>query len=150
MELEYIIKLIDKVSASELTEFKIEEGDSKLTFKANRGITYVEQVSPVSTVSAQSQVKAAVSTTEIMEHAAIVEGNLIKAPLVGTFYTAADSSKEAFISIGDQVKKGQVIGIIEAMKLMNEVESEFDGVVTEILVENEQMVEYGQPLVIIK
>ena len=74
----------------------------------------------------------------------------VKAPLVGTFYNAASPDSEPFVSVGDTVKKGQVLGIIEAMKLMNEIESEYDGVVEAILVENEQMVEYGQPLFLIK
>ena len=73
-------------------------------------------------------------------------GNLVKSPLVGTFYTAPSEDAEPFIKVGDTVKKGQTLAIVEAMKLMNEIESEFDGVVTEILVENEENVEYGQPL----
>ena len=67
-------------------------------------------------------------------------------PLVGTFYAAASPEDEPYVKAGDKVKKGQTLGIIEAMKLMNEVEAEFDGTVEEILVENGQMVEYGQPL----
>lgn len=72
---------------------------------------------------------------------------VICSPLVGTFYSAKEEGAEPFIKVGDTIKKGQVIGIVEAMKLMNEVESEYDGVVLEILVENEDMVEYNQPLV---
>ena len=67
-------------------------------------------------------------------------------PLVGTFYNAASPDSYAFVSVGDTVKKGQVLGIIEAMKLMNEIESEYDGVVEAVLVNNEEVVEYGQPL----
>ncbi len=67
-------------------------------------------------------------------------------PLVGTFYNAASPDSDAFVSVGDTVKKGQVLGIIEAMKLMNEIESEYDGVVEAVLVNNEEVVEYGQPL----
>ena len=74
----------------------------------------------------------------------------VKAPLVGTFYLASSPDSEPFVSVGDTVKKGQILGIIEAMKLKNEIESEYDGVVESILVENEQMVEYGQPLFVIK
>ena len=70
----------------------------------------------------------------------------VNSPLVGVFYSSASPEADAYVAIGDRVKKGQVIGIVEAMKLMNEIESEFDGVVTEILVENEENVEYGQPL----
>ncbi len=74
------------------------------------------------------------------------EGKLMLSPLVGTFYAAASPEDEPYVKAGDKVKKGQTLGIIEAMKLMNEVEAEFDGTVEEILVENGQMVEYGQPL----
>ena len=89
------------------------------------------------TAAAQSQAAEAVGEKG---------GNLVKSPLVGTFYTAPSEDAEPFIKVGDTVKKGQTLAIVEAMKLMNEIESEFDGVVTEILVENEENVEYGQPL----
>ena len=79
-----------------------------------------------------------------------VEGNQVTAPLVGTFYAAPSENAEPFVSVGDTVKKGQVIGIVEAMKLMNEVESDYEGTVVDILVENGEMVEYGQPLVVIQ
>lgn len=71
---------------------------------------------------------------------------VVKSPLVGTFYAAAAPDQEPFVKPGDSVKKGQVLGIIEAMKLMNEIESEYDGVVESVLVNNEEVVEYGQPL----
>ncbi len=71
---------------------------------------------------------------------------VITSPLVGTFYLAASPKEEPFVKVGDSIKKGQIVGIIEAMKLMNEVESEFDGVIKEILIGNEEVVEYGQPL----
>ena len=74
------------------------------------------------------------------------EGMLIKSPLVGTFYAAPAEDADPFVSVGDQVKKGQTLAIVEAMKLMNEIESDFDGKVAEIYVENGQAVEYGQPL----
>ena len=71
---------------------------------------------------------------------------IVKAPLVGTFYAAPSEEAAPFVSVGDTVKKGQVLGIIEAMKLMNEIESEYDGVIEAVLISNEQVVEYGQPL----
>ena len=73
-----------------------------------------------------------------------------ESPMVGTFYTAPSVDAEPFVKVGDVVKEGQTIGIVEAMKLMNEIESEFDGTVKEILVENEQMVEFGQPMFVIE
>ena len=80
----------------------------------------------------------------------IPSGNVVKSPLVGTFYSAPAPDADSFVKVGDTVKKGQVLGIIEAMKLMNEIESEYDGVVEAILVNNEEVVEYGQPLFRIK
>ena len=70
----------------------------------------------------------------------------MSSPLVGTFYSSSSPGAEAFVKVGDTVRKGQVLGIIEAMKLMNEIESEYDGIVEAVLVENEEVVEYGQPL----
>ena len=80
----------------------------------------------------------------------VLSGNVVKSPLVGTFYNAPSPDAETFVKVGDTVKKGQVLGIVEAMKLMNEIESEFDGTVEQILVENEEVVEYGQPLFVIR
>lgn len=78
------------------------------------------------------------------------QGSKVESPLVGTFYAAPSPDDEPFVKVGDTVKKGQVIGIVEAMKLMNEIECEFDGVVAEILVKDGDMVEYGQPLFVIR
>ena len=75
-----------------------------------------------------------------------VSGNIVKSPLVGTFYAAPSEDAAPFVKVGDKVKKGQVLAIVEAMKLMNDIESDFDGEIIEILVENGQSVEYGQPL----
>jgi len=72
--------------------------------------------------------------------------NIVTCPLVGTFYSSPSPDAGDFVKVGDQVKKGQVLGIVEAMKLMNEIESEYDGVVEAVLVKNEETVEYGQPL----
>lgn len=78
------------------------------------------------------------------------EGNIVKAPMVGTFYTKSSPTSEPFVKIGSKVKKGDKLCIIEAMKLMNEIESEFDGEVVDILVKDDEMVEYGTPLFVIK
>ena len=74
---------------------------------------------------------------------------MVTSPLVGTFYASSGPKAERYVRVGDPVRKGQILGIVEAMKLMNEIESEFDGTVKEIYVENEQMVEYGQPMFLI-
>ena len=77
------------------------------------------------------------------------EGNVVKSPLVGTFYSAQSPDAEPFVKVGDTVSKGQVLGIVEAMKLMNEIESDYAGTVKQVLVSNEEVVEFGQPLFVI-
>ncbi len=149
MELEHILKIIDKVSESGVTSFYYEEGNLKLSVKKKEkqvvAAAPVQMAAlPAETVSVPLAAPAAPS-----QEAALPAGNVVESPLVGTFYSAPNPDSAAFVKVGDAVKKGQVLGIIEAMKLMNEVESEYDGVVEAILVENEQMVEYGQPLFII-
>ena len=149
MELDHILKIIDKVSESGVTSFYYEEGNLKLFVKKKEkqvvAAAPVQMAAlPAETVSVPLAAPAAPS-----QEAALPAGNVVESPLVGTFYSAPNPDSAAFVKVGDAVKKGQVLGIIEAMKLMNEVESEYDGVVEAILVENEQMVEYGQPLFII-
>lgn len=101
---------------------------------------------PEASAAAASEASAKAEPEANKEEPTAKEGKLMLSPLVGTFYAAASPEDEPYVKIGDKVKKGQTLGIIEAMKLMNEVEAEFDGTVEEILVENGQMVEYGQPL----
>lgn len=126
MEFEHLIRLIQTVSESELTELKYEENGMKLALS-------------------KKQAKApTVPETEAPKREP--EGQYIQSPLVGTFYAAPSEDAPAFVSVGDRVVKGQVLAIVEAMKLMNEIESEYDGTVAEILVQNEQAVEYGQKL----
>ena len=143
MNVEQILQMIDKVSASKITEFCLETPEGSLSLKKEPGIPLsVEQVSPG---------KSSVLEEEsALEKEVAPMGNQVEAPLVGTFYAGPSPEGEPFVKVGDQVKKGQVLGIIEAMKLMNEVESEYDGTVEAVLVKNEQMVEYGQPLFVIR
>lgn len=144
MQIEEIMKLIDKVSDSSLSEFTLEEGNIKLTLKADKAPVVVTE-----SIVDSAKLAESVVATSVEKEKNEPKGNVIKSPLVGTFYAASGEGKEPFVSVGDTVKKGQTIGIVEAMKLMNEVESEFDGKVVEILVDNEQIVEYGQPLVVV-
>lgn len=112
------------------------------------GIQPAVGVQPVAGVPLTSGIQPAAGIQPAGEAAqpSIDSGNVVVSPLVGIFYSASSPDAEAFVKVGDRVKKGQVLGIIEAMKLMNEIESEYDGVVEAILVKNEDMVEYGQPL----
>lgn len=141
MEYEQLIKLIKTVSGSSLSSFQMENDGVKISMKKNMITSENVQKMPV---------PAAADGQMIGEEEKIPEGNMVKAPLVGTFYTSSAPGEQCFVKVGDTVKKGQVLGIIEAMKLMNEIESEYDGVVEAVLAENEQMVEYGQPLFVIR
>lgn len=138
MELEQLLKLIDAVSNSALSSLKYEEKGVKISLqkegsgKASAVSTeYVQETTP--------EVKREVKATK-------EEGNIIKSPLVGTFYVAPSEEAAPFVQVGDRVEKGQTIAIVEAMKLMNEIESEYTGEILEVLVKNGEMVEYGQPL----
>lgn len=152
MEFEKIIELIHAVSESELTEFRLQEGDWKISMETAKGKkpeTVVLQQTADSIDTKDNSFRSgtdAVSSEKMVEK---TEGNVIKSPLVGTFYRSSSPDEPPFVQVGDSVKKGQVLGIVEAMKLMNEIESEFDGTVREIRVENEQMVEYGEVLFVI-
>lgn len=148
MEFEKMIELIKTVSDSNLTQFQIEEDGFKLSMKTDKQPKVVVQKQESAPKEIQS---VAIDDAKPAEQKEIkkAEGNVVKSPLVGTFYSASSPDSAPFVKVGDTVKKGQVLGIVEAMKLMNEIESEFDGVVKEIQIENEQVVEYGQPLFVI-
>lgn len=150
MEFENLLTLIKTVSDSEVTELHYEENGTN--------IRLVKEV-PVPGTGTPVQNPAVILQNEagipVMENEAsgntgaaaeAPEGQIVKSPLVGTFYAAPAEDADPFVTEGKAVKKGQTLGIVEAMKLMNEIESEFDGTVAEILVENGQMVEFGQPL----
>lgn len=141
MGVEEMIRLIQAVSASGLTGFKYEEGGVRLHLTKKQGQMQVQAAEmPVQAVSDSP------SETPSEAPAAGTGGDVVYSPLVGTFYAAPAEDAEPFVSVGDRVKKGQTLAIIEAMKLMNEIESEYDGVVTEIYAANGQTVEYGQAL----
>ena len=156
MDVEQLMKLIDKVSESDLTGFKYEENGIKLQLNKKENLVMgttaaVQDVIPEAVKVTGAASKAVTALEEGVQKQtgtseAVPAGNVVKAPLVGTFYAAPSEDAEPFIQVGDSVKKGQSVAIIEAMKLMNEIESDFDGTVTEILVKNGQAVEYGQPL----
>jgi len=150
MTIEDMVTLIEAVSENGLTSFEYEEGNQKLVLK-KKNKEYVMQPASAPGISL-SQTVQAVDTPMIVQTESINIGsdNVVTSPLVGTFYNASSPDAEPFVKKGDHVKKGQVLGIIEAMKLMNEIESEFDGVVEGVLVNNEDIVEYGQPLFRIK
>lgn len=152
MDYQQILELVKEVSKAGLTNFEYTEGNIRIAMSCPQPEEKI--VVPASNLVLQEAAGAGANTVETavsaqQEPEQIVEekgGNVVKSPLVGTFYAAPSEDAQPFVKVGDTVKKGQTLAIVEAMKLMNEIESEFDGVVTEILVGNEDNVEYGQPL----
>ena len=152
MELDELLKLIRAVSDSELTGFKYEAEGVCLNLKKEKEVVTAVQTLPAAGVSQSVMPLQAVAASAMSEEKAAgtkeaeQKGFLVKSPLVGTFYAAPAEDAAPYVAVGDTVKKGQTVAIVEAMKLMNDIESDFDGTVAEILVENGEMVEYGQPL----
>lgn len=157
MEIKDMIELMKAVSENALTSFELEQGDLKITMKREKKVvTPTVQVVgapavpavPAELLSGQTADPAdSVSGgTEAAVFGDVASDKVVTSPLVGTFYSSPSPDAENFVKVGDTVKKGQVLGIVEAMKLMNEIESEYDGIVDAILVKNEEVVEYGQPL----
>ena len=156
MEFNQILELIDHVSASELTAFTYETAD--LTLSMNTApVAGKDPVVPASTdemavtvtgktVAEAQGVKGTEQSETVPQSGEDQTGSLVTSPLVGTFYAAPSQDLPPYVQVGDKVKKGQVLAIVEAMKLMNEIESDFDGEIAEIYVENGQPVEYGQKL----
>ena len=162
MNLNEIKDLMAQFDQSSLREFSYKNGTDELQFSKNEARMASEapaQVAPAPTAVAASPVVSAPSTpveSAVEESPALAEttvapeGDVVESPLVGVAYLAAGPDKPAFVTVGDSVKKGQTLVIIEAMKVMNEIPAPKDGVVTEILVSNEEMVEFGKGLVRIK
>ena len=154
MDLRKLKKLIDLVEESGISELEITEGEEKVKIgKGGVGAAATAQVSAANAVTLPAEAPAtqAVSPNAAPAASAEVkqEGHVLKSPMVGTFYRSPSPDAKAFVEIGQTVKEGQTICIIEAMKLMNEIEVDASGVVKAILVENGQPVEYGQPLFVI-
>lgn len=142
VDLETIEKLADIVAAKELGEITIADGEKYITVKGKKCLPPM----PLAGVPVAASPAAPAETPAVSQKPA---GKSIKAPLVGTFYAAPSPDQPPFVQVGDTVKKGDVVLIIESMKLMNEVTSDVDGVVQEILVKNGDAVEYDQPLMIL-
>jgi acetyl-CoA carboxylase biotin carboxyl carrier protein len=158
VDLRKLKTMIELVQQSGIAELEVTEGEEKVRIvRAHPGTpsgetTYLVPSAMASTLSMTQPVPIAPPPAADAPPAAPAEipGHVIKSPMVGTFYRAASPGAKAFVEIGDTVKAGQVVCIIEAMKLMNEIESDKDGVVKAVLAENGQPVEYGEPLIAIE
>lgn len=146
MDLEKIEGLVKIVENSSLTEFSIRDGETEITMsKLTHPPVIAAGVSAAPLAAAPAQPTAAEEKAEAAD-----EFELILAPIVGTFYSAAAPDVPAYVKVGDHVKAGQTVCILEAMKLMNEIQADYDCEIEAVLVSNEQKVEYGQPLFRVK
>ena len=148
MDYEEIKKLIEDMGNSKLDTLEIEFPDGcKISMSKNKPM-HAESVTTSNVANVQKEISVVEESKTVVNAVEknIADLKIIKSPMVGTFYTSASPKDEPFVKVGDKVKKGQVVCIVEAMKLMNEIESEFDGEVVEICVNNEDVVEYGLPL----
>ncbi len=152
MDLRKLKTLIDLVSDSNVSELEITEAEGKVRIVKSMGVlAQPVMMSPAAPVVAAPVAAAPVVVAEAAPAAAAApSGHAVKSPMVGTFYRSSSPGSAPFIQIGSVVKEGDTLCIIEAMKILNEIESDKSGTVTQILCENGQAVEYGQPLFIVE
>ena len=149
MDLRKLKTLIDLVSDSNVSELEITEAEGKVRIVKSSGAPLVMQ-QPVAMMAAPAvQAAPAPAAPAAAASSAEILGHAVKSPMVGTFYRSASPGAKAFVEAGDIVKEGETICIIEAMKILNEIEADKSGTVKKVLCENGQAVEYGQPLFLI-
>ena len=149
MDLRKLKTLIDLVSESNVSELEITEAEGKVRIVKGGGAVVQQFAAPLAApVAAQAPVAAAAPAAPAAE--AAPAGHVVKSPMVGTFYRSSSPGAKPFVEVGSQVKEGETLCIIEAMKILNEIEADKSGTVTRILGENGQAVEYGQPLFVIE
>lgn len=162
MDLKEIKKILDMIAESEVNQVTIEEGDFKIKVKKTPDVTqssapvqYQMPAGPQPPQQPQAPQQPTGDGSKPADHGAESkteeepQGNVVKSPIVGTFYRGPSPDADNFVNVGDHVEKGQTLCIVEAMKIMNEIESEYSGEVKKILVENAEPVEFEQPLFII-
>lgn len=153
MDLRKLKKLIDLVEESGIAELELTEGEEKVRISRQPAggqpqfFPYMQQ--PMMHMAAPAAAPAVAPVAENPSAAPVIEGHVVKSPMVGTFYRSPSPDSKPFVDIGSSVSSGDTLCIIEAMKLLNEIESDHSGVIKAILVENGQPVEYGEPLFII-
>ena len=164
MTLDEIKQLIEFIKGHDLDEFELEQDGVKIRIKSSSNHQVMAPphlpvampmiaAAPIAAPQTPAQAAAAAAEAKAVADQAAEDGGeicIVKSPIVGTFYRAAEPGAKPFVSVGDTVRKGQVLCIIEAMKLMNEIDSEYDGEITSIYIENGQAVQYGERLFAIK
>jgi acetyl-CoA carboxylase biotin carboxyl carrier protein len=152
MDLRKLKTLIDLVSESNVSELEITEAEGKVRIVKSAPVAQAQVAMhvPAAAVAAPAPVAAATAAAPLAAEPAAPKGHIIKSPMVGTFYRASSPGAKPFVELGQTVKEGEAVCIVEAMKILNEIEADKSGVVTQILVENGQAVEYGQPLFVVE
>lgn len=149
MDLRKLKKLIDLVQESGISELEVTEGEEKVRIAKHSTVTAAPVYAAPAPAAIAPAAAPAMPALPVAEEASTPEGHVVKSPMVGTFYRSSAPGAKALVELGDVVSEGQALCIIEAMKLMNEIESDAGGSIKAILVENGQPVEYGQPLFVI-
>lgn len=149
MDLRKLKKLIDLVQESGISELEVTEGEEKVRIAKHVGIAMQPQHYAMPMHAMPAAAPAGTSTVNLDDEDELPEGHVVKSPMVGTFYRAPSPGADPFMEIGQAVKQGDTLCIIEAMKLLNEIEADATGTIKAILVENGQPVEFGEPLFVI-
>lgn len=152
MDLRKLKTLIDLVSESNVSELEITEAEGKVRIVKSAPVAQATMVmsAPAAVAAAPVTTVAAPLAAPVAVEPEAVKGHIVKSPMVGTFYRASSPGAKPFVEIGQSIKEGETICIVEAMKILNEIEADKSGTVTQILVENGQAVEYGQPLFVLE
>lgn len=152
MDIKQIQDLIKFVHKSGVNEVSIEENDFKITIKTNQAPTVVTATIPAATPLAAAPAPVAAAPVVAAAPAVSESDNYItiKSPMIGTFYRSASPDKPAFVNVGDEIKAGQVLCVVEAMKLFNEIEAEISGRIVKVLVDNASPIEFDQPLFLVE
>ena len=158
MDMRKLKTLVDLVSESNISELEITEAEGKVRIvKAGYGVPTTMMMQPAGQMMMQPALQqaapageAAAAAAPLAEAPVVPTGHVVKSPMVGTFYRSASPGSKPFVEVGSAIQEGSAICIIEAMKIMNEIEADMSGTISKILVENGQAVEYGQPLFIVE
>jgi len=151
MDIRKVKKLIELLEESGIDEIEISEGEESIRISRSSSKNQImHQYAPSSPTPAPAPVAAPVAAAPVEEAPAVQTGHAVKSPMVGSFYRAPSPSSPSFVEVGQTVKAGDTVCIVEAMKMMNQIEADKSGVVKEILLENGQAVEFDQPLIIIE
>ena len=151
MDIRKIKKLIELIEDSDIAEIEIHEGEESVRLSRASSVAPMVAAAPApQMMAAPAPAPAAASDTASVEQAEEISGHVVNSPMVGTFYRASSPGAKAFVEVGQKVSSGDTLCIIEAMKILNQIESDASGTITKILVENGQPVEYNQPLFVIE